>query len=265
MRPRVSIGRALLRLGSFIQSLPVVIMKPDDLIEFSRQTYKQTNTVESWSDESLVDTGLYPNEMKLLEKLPKSSGSLLLLGVGGGREAIVFARMGFKVTGVDFIPAMVKKAEENAERRGLKIYGLVQDISKLDISMSSFDTIWLSNGMFSCIPTRKNRIIFLKRIFQALKPGGFFVCPFHWDERVTRSSKGDFLRKTFTILTLGNYWYEKGDMLWLNIEFIHAFSSKDILISELKEGGFEVVDIQISEKILKGGAILKKAPTNLLN
>ena len=46
MRVRVSLARGLLRLGAFIQSLPVVVMRPDDLVEFSRQSYARPRTVD---------------------------------------------------------------------------------------------------------------------------------------------------------------------------------------------------------------------------
>ncbi|MBN1543326.1 hypothetical protein JW992_14390 [candidate division KSB1 bacterium] len=43
MSIRIKTGRFLLRLGAFISSLPVAVMKADDLIEFSRQTYSRAN------------------------------------------------------------------------------------------------------------------------------------------------------------------------------------------------------------------------------
>ncbi|GAG47851.1 unnamed protein product, partial [marine sediment metagenome] len=85
----------------------------------------------------------------------------------------------------------------------------------------------------------------------------FFVCQFHWDKKSGASKKVEFIRKSLAFFTVGNLWYEKGDMLWFNTEFIHAFSSKDELRSEFKQGGFEVVHIHIPEGI-RGGAVLQK-------
>jgi hypothetical protein len=98
----------------------------------------------------------------------------------------------------------------------------------------------------------------LKRISNALKPGGYFVCQFHWDREMNVSQKGEFMRKVVSILTLGNLQYEKGDMLWHNLEFIHAFSSEEDLRSELKAGHFKVEWVQIPEEHMRGGAVLKK-------
>ncbi len=128
MSVRVSLARVLLLLGAFVQSLPVVVLTPDDLVEFSRQSYAKTGNVESWAEDELVDSGLSADELDLLAAAPATTGDLLLLGVGGGREAITLARMGFRVTGVDYVSAMVNRARENAARRGVSMVGLVQEI-----------------------------------------------------------------------------------------------------------------------------------------
>jgi SAM-dependent methyltransferase len=258
MRPRVVLGRFLIRLGKFVQSLAIMVMKPDDLVEFSRHNYAKLKKVEDWSREELVDTGLNFNEAALLEMVPFKQGRLLLLGLGGGREAIPLTQIGFEVTGVDFVPEMVKKAIENAIKRGVKISGFIQEISKLDVPADSYDIAWLSAAMYSCVPTRKRRINMLKRIGKALKPGGYFICQFHWDIRRGFSSRVEFAKKAFAFLTLGNLCYEKGDMLWHNAEFIHAFSSETELRSEFQGDGFELVHIHIPEQGIMGGAVLRK-------
>jgi SAM-dependent methyltransferase len=255
---RIRLARFMIRFGRFIQSLALMVMRPDDLVEFSRQTYDKKSHVESWSSDEIIESGFDPNEAALLEKIPLKDGKLLLLGVGGGREAIYLARKGFEVTGVDFSEGMVRSALENAKKRGITISGLVKEISQLDVPENSYDIVWLSSAMYSSIPTRKRRLMMLKRISKALKPKGYFICQFHWDERLNDSPKGDFIRKILAFLTIGNLWYEKGDMLWHNIEFIHAFSSDQELRSEFKEAHFNVEHVQIPEETMKGCAVLIK-------
>ena len=258
MNLRIKAGRFLLRLGSFIQTLPVVIMKPDDLIEFSRQTYNKPTKIASWGDTSLVDSGLTEDEVDLLSKIPDKKGELLLLGLGGGREAIYLAKIGFNITGIDFIPGMVKQAIKNAAHHGINITGLVQEMSALDIPHESYDVVWLSKSMYSCIPTRKKRVAMVKRIHTSLKPGGYFICQFHRDQSTQSSKKVIFLHRLIAFLTFGNFAYEPGDLLWLNIEFAHAFSSNSILRSELEEGGFNVLHIQTEIDPVRGGAVCRK-------
>ena len=261
MRPRITFARFLIRLGKFIESLAVMIMRPDDLVEFGRQMYTRPHNVASWGRPDLVDRGLSDAEMALLGHLPCKEGRLLLLGVGGGREAIPLARMGFDVTGMDFVAGMVEKAKENAAQRGVKIEGLVQEISELDVPAGSYDVVWLFAAMYSCVPTQQRRVAMLRRIRRALRPGGHFVCQFHWGTQYQHSPKVELARRLVATLTLGNLSYEPGDMLWHNVEFIHGFLSEEELRSEFEAGGVEVIHLHTSDRMARGGAVLLKRET----
>lgn len=256
---RIKLARYLLSLASFIQSMPVLVMKPDDLVEFSRQSYAKSQDVESWAEESLVDSGLQADELDLLSGLPEKKGKLLLLGVGGGREAIVLAKVGFQVTGVDYVPEMVTRAKENAAKRGLQINGLVQEISKLDVPFETYDVVWISRSMYSCVPTRARRVEMVQRIVKALKPGGYFLCQFQRGQVQQHSAKGRLLRRLIAVSTLGNLAVEQGDMLWWNIEFLHVFDSEDDIRSELEEGGLQVLRIQTEVNPVRGGVVCRKS------
>ncbi len=258
MRPRITLARFLLRLSSFMQKSSIMVMRPDDLVEFSRQTYERQNNLACWSSPDLVDQGLTAGENKLLSYLPSCQGKLLLLGVGGGREAIPLAKCGFTVTGVDYIPEMIDNAKQNVAKHGLTINGLVQEISRLELDSSTYDVVWLSAAMYSSVPTRQRRIRMLQRIYRALKPGGYLACQFHWNTSRMPSPRVEKAGKVLAWLTLGNLSYERGDMLWHNIEFIHGFLSKEELTGEFNETGFELVCLEIEDRIMRGGAILKK-------
>ncbi len=257
MRLRVVLGHFLVRLGGFIQSLALMVMRPDDLVQFSRQSYALPKDLEYWSDEKLLGQGLTPLETSLLEKIPLDRGRLLLLGLGGGRDAIPLARRSFDVTGVDFVPEMVHRACENAAREGVNIRGLVGEISTLDLPPAFFDVVWLSQSMYSCVPTRQRRVEMLRRLRRILKPGGYLNCMFHWENGIRFSPKVELARKTFSVLTMGNLWYEPGDQLWLNVEFIHAFSSEDELRSEFDAAGFVLLHLQLPDDGVEGGAVLR--------
>ena len=250
-------GKFLVRIGRFIQSLAVVVMKPRDLIEFTRQTYSRPEDVRSWSRKDLVDLGLNPDEEDLLKRLPVRKGRLLILGVGGGREAIELAKRGFEVAGIDFVPGMVENAVENALERGVKIQGLVQDINALDLQARSFDVIWVSSGIYSSIPTKKRRAVLLKRVGAALREGGYFVCIFYIGMGPAPLPGGNIIRKIVQSLTLGNFWSERGDTLLANIEFIHAFSSEAEIRNELLRGGYEVLYLSFAPDRGRGGAVLR--------
>lgn len=264
MNLRILLGRLLVRLGRFVESLSVTVMRPDDLMELTKQSYGGPAGVEGWSRDKVVDSGLEETEKRMLAHLPLRSGRLLLLGLGGGRDAIALAKVGFEVTGVDFVPEMIERAKANALKRGVRIEGIIQDFSRLDVPAASYDVVWLSAFMYSCIPTRKRRVEMLKRIAKALKPSGYFVCEFSWDRSPRRSRLAVRLRKAFAFVTLGNFWYEPGDVLWGGVEFVHQFASPAEIKSEFEEGGFEVLYAEIPESSVRGGAVLRKR-TELVN
>ncbi|NLP11098.1 hypothetical protein GX408_11950, partial [bacterium] len=53
------LGKGFLRLGRLIQSLAVAVMRPDDLVCFSRETYEQSDSISYWSSDDFVASGLY--------------------------------------------------------------------------------------------------------------------------------------------------------------------------------------------------------------
>ena len=93
---------------------------------------------------------------------------------GVGRTAIPFAKKGIRVTGVDVMPEYLEEAAKKAARRGLKLNLVHSDMRRIDFK-NKFDAaanIWTSFGFFE--NERDNRLA-LKRMFDALKPGGRFL------------------------------------------------------------------------------------------
>ena len=264
MRPRVVLAQWLVDLKykfKFLEKLlflPVLFMRPADLMEFSRQSYSRPVLIEIWSGKSSTDIGLREAEKAVLEKIPIKEGRILVLASGGGRDAISLARAGFDVTVIDFVPEMVERAVENARKSGIKISGMVQDMSKLDVPGSSYDIIWLFEVMYSTIPTRKKRIEMLKRIRRALKPGGYFVCECLWKTKDRDSLGIYFIKKLLACLTLGNILYENGDVLWKNTEFAHLFLSEEEIRSEFEKGGFKVDYIHVPINGIRGEGLLRR-------
>jgi SAM-dependent methyltransferase len=258
MHFRIPLARLLIKLGRVIQSSAVVVMRPDDLVEWNRRFYSQMDEIQDWVNEKRIHSGLSDMEIALLNLTGASKGRLLLLGLGGGREAIPLVKMGYEVTGIDFIPEMVERAKANAKKHGATISTIVQEISRLELPENSFDLAWLSAAMYSCVPTRKRRLIMLGRIGKILKPGGCFVFGFLWRPQMDTSSRTVFFNKMLAWLSLGNLHYEKGDLLRFNQEFFHAFTSVKELQAEISEAGFEMIDIQANIEYEFAGAIARK-------
>lgn len=96
--------------------------------------------------------------------------SILDLGCGLGRHAMLFARNGFKVTAVDISEYAVKKLREAERKENLIITSKVCDMLDLPYRENSFDCIFSYNAI-SHTDTEGFGII-LNKIKEILKPDG---------------------------------------------------------------------------------------------
>ncbi len=97
------------------------------------------------------DEEKFQRELEALERIFSETrvpvgGRVLDLCCGSGRQALNLAKKGFKVTGVDFSPIAIKRAEELAEKMGVKnrvefLVGDARRVSKLFEKKNSFDAI----------------------------------------------------------------------------------------------------------------------------
>jgi len=96
------------------------------------------------------------------------------LGSGAGNDAFIArhetGETG-KVIGIDFTPAMIQRARENAETRGFhNVEFRLGDVEKMPVTANAADVI-VSNCVLNLVPD-KNGV--LKDIYRILKPGGHF-------------------------------------------------------------------------------------------
>lgn len=258
MRPRIAFARFLLYVGEFFRTLPVVVLHPADMVEWSRQAYERGS--DHYATANDVDAGLTSDEMELWEIIPVRTGRVLILGGGCGREAVWFARQGWQVAAMDFSAKMLEQARENMARHQFAFDGWVGDIACLDAPCESFDLVWISEFLYSSVLNRTRRIEMLKQIRNILKPGGVLVVSFHWQPDAYHNSKYVWMYKLVAWLTLGNTGYENGDILFGTLEFRHAFSTEQDLYAEFHAGGFEMpgMCLFIYDGAIRGGAVLRK-------
>lgn len=120
-----------------------------------------------------ADLGLgcgLPTQFAKIEK-----GNVVIdLGSGAGNDAFVArAETGEtgKVIGIDFTPAMIAKARENAEKLGFHNVEFRQgDIESMPVTSNIADVI-VSNCVLNLVPNKDN---VFKEIFRVLKAGGHF-------------------------------------------------------------------------------------------
>jgi SAM-dependent methyltransferase len=114
-------------------------------------------------DEQLVD---------LIEKVCalKPGNEILDLGCAGGDQLKLFARKGYHVTGIDFVPSLIEYAKNAFEKEGLKGVLLADDMRNIAYE-NRFDLVTMLSGTFGYFSDDGNREMLVK-IRGALKPGG---------------------------------------------------------------------------------------------
>jgi len=176
-----------------------------------REKYNGEGEVRAYS--RLTRTDLEGLERELLERHVKAGGRVLDIGCGAGREALGFARAGFRVVGIDIAPRMVEAAKVNAEREGLDITFRVRSVTDLDEPPGSFDGAYWA-GSYHHVPGRALRVETLKRIMQALTPEGVLILMVIYRGRrglLSRSRLVDLLRKVGSGLGRTTGLSEPGD------------------------------------------------------
>src|SRR5215203_7263983 len=104
----------------------------------------------------------------------KKGDVVIDLGSGAGNDAFIArhetGETG-RVIGIDFTPAMIEKARQNADVRGYNNVEFRQgDIEKMPVTSNVADVI-VSNCVLNLVPNKDG---VFKEIFRALKPGGHF-------------------------------------------------------------------------------------------
>ncbi len=104
----------------------------------------------------------------------KQGDVVIDLGSGAGNDAFIArhetGETG-KVIGIDFTPAMIDRARQNAEVRGFHNVEFRQgDIEKMPVTANTADVI-VSNCVLNLVP---NKDAVIKEIYRVLKPGGHF-------------------------------------------------------------------------------------------
>lgn len=104
----------------------------------------------------------------------KKGDTVIDLGSGAGNDAFIARHEtgeGGKVIGIDFTPAMIERARQNAEVRGFNNVEFREgDIDSMPVTSNKADVI-VSNCVLNLVPN-KHKVF--SEIFRVLKPGGHF-------------------------------------------------------------------------------------------
>ena len=247
MRFRLKIAAFLLGLSAAIRALVPLILRPKELMEANKRFAQSPAQIEYWGSDRWTKQGLLETEKGFLEKYSIKSGKFLVLGCGGGREAIALAKLGFKVVGVDFTDELVEVAKRNAGMEKVEATFQRQDIAELALAENSFDYAMLSSFLYSFIPVKKERIALLKNVKKLLHPGSKFLLTLNFsatNPKKNRLKHG--LKKIIAFFTLGNIRYHDGDAVLeqsRTFSIVHNFGSQEELLDEIRQAGLETEEV----------------------
>ena len=140
----------------------------DDVYNIMAEEYNKLDGYNSDADLGL-GCGLPTQFAKL-----KEGDTVVDLGSGAGNDAFIARKVvgdSGKVIGIDFTPAMISKARENAEKLGFNNIEFRQgDIEDMPLTSNKADVV-VSNCVLNLVPN-KHKVF--SEIYRIMKPGGHF-------------------------------------------------------------------------------------------
>lgn len=151
--------------------------------------------------------------------LPRQA-EILDLGCGPGRDAKIFAELGFAVTGIDLSPKMIELAKETVANAKFQ----VMDFSRMEFSKNHFDGIWASAAFLHAPKSNISQIF--RNIHSLLKLEGIFYLSL-------KQGKGEILEQDARYGNVPKFW---------------SFFDKDEIVDLLEQADFEILQSSVVDK-----------------
>ena len=114
----------------------------------------------------------FPEIASFFEAYDRQGARILDLGCGQGRDALMAARHGHSVLGVDSSKTGIRQMLEDADAEGLSVKGVVADLTKYKIE-GSYDVIILDRVLHMLEKDSRNALP--KQVLQHVSPSGFVL------------------------------------------------------------------------------------------
>jgi len=147
---------------------------------------------------------------------PSQYKFLLDLGCGPGLYAERFSRAGYHVTGIDFSKRSIEYARKQTLLNSSNIEYHYQNYLTIDYT-EEFDVITLIYCDYAVL-SMTERLILLKKVYQALRPGGKFI----FDVFTPRLRKKE--SRSWHYYEQGGFWSEKPHLC---LESVYQYDDED--------------------------------------
>lgn len=134
----------------------------------------RANKYEKYYREARDVCGLpFPEFISFFDAYERTNADVLDLGCGQGRDALLAARHGHRVLGVDLSATGVAQMVEAACAEGLEVHGLVADIARWETE-ETFDVVILDRVLHLLADDAERRQV-LERSCQYTRPDGYVL------------------------------------------------------------------------------------------
>jgi SAM-dependent methyltransferase len=225
----------LFRVQQLLTGILPALLSPKELTGLIRNHYDDSyQDVAARVPENWYKWTLENWEESVLARHKMTSGTILVLGAGVGRESVALAQRGFFVVGLDINRESLCIACQQSAVNGLKPLFAQADFLAIPIGPVRVNYVFMSGIMYSSIPGRQRRQAWLRNLRPCMREQGLIVLNFLIArEMETRMHR---LIRWLTTLPGANHSYQLGDTCSQS-HFLHAFVDEEEIRSELRDAG----------------------------
>ncbi len=236
------IAGLVFRIQQLFTGILPVLLTPKEMTQLIRNHYDHSyQDVAARHPETCYKWTLESWEEDVIVRHKMTSGTILVLGAGVGRESIALAHRGFLVVGLDINRESLCVASQQAMAKGMRILFAQADFLAIPIGPARVDYVFMSGIMYSSIPGRQQRQAWLRSLRTSMTEHGLLVLNFLIAREIeTRTHRLIHrLNLWLTRLPGANQSYQLGDTCSQN-HFLHAFVDEEEIRSELRDAGATV-------------------------
>ena len=233
-------------ISGFFDGLLPALLSPREVASRVIHAYDTVYTEEAsvHARNVVLDESLDAWETSVLDNYKISTGRMLVLGSGWGRESFAIARRGITVVGIDTNAAAVRAAHARAKAIDVSACFHQANFLELPYKPRSFDWAFLASIMYSAVQGRQVRQAWLQNIRRCLTRDGLVILSFTREYSPPTRARAllSWINACVSRLPGANGACQPGDR-YATGHFLHAFQSEEDIRSELTEAGATIKEL----------------------